>query len=184
MLFFISSAILSVCARHGEEFGVRLVLMTGPCAKALGIGALALLLVCPAGAHANTVSYTGEGTNLKPGQSKGLPVLMGFDLIGKNCPSGDLCFMGARIKNFDGVSYAFPNCRELLDSAFEFRDNSSTRVTKGKPHSFSFTGTSFQGDRVTIAGHFLKNGRSVKGWFTVNREGCSTGRLTWTASPD
>lgn len=159
--------------------------MIRSCRKALGIsGALALLLACPVSAHANTVSYTGEGTNLKPGQTKGLPVLMGFDLIGKMCPAGGLCFKQAKVKNFDGVSYAFPNCPELLDSAFEFRSNTTWPVTKRKPHSFSVTGTSFQGDRVTIAGHFLKNGRSATGWFTVVREGCSTGRLTWTAAPD
>lgn len=158
--------------------------MIRPCTKALGIiGALALLLACPVSAYANTVSFTGEGTHLEPGQTKGLPVLMGFDLIGKKCPGGDLCFKHAKVQNFDGVSYAFPNCPELLDSAFEFKSNSTRPVTKGKTHSFSATGTSFEGDRVTIAGHFLKKGRSAKGWFTVIREGCSTGRLTWTAAP-
>jgi hypothetical protein len=104
------------------------------CAKGLGhIGALALLLACPVGAYANTVSYAGQGTHLKAGQTKGLPMLMGFDLIGKNCPGGARCFKHAKVQNFDGVSYAFPNCPELFDSAFDSKATAPARSRGESP---------------------------------------------------
>ncbi|HEV7515778.1 MAG TPA: hypothetical protein VGR07_05720 [Thermoanaerobaculia bacterium] len=157
------------------------------CTKALGlVGALALLLACTASAYANTVSYTGEGTNLKPGQTKGLPVLMGFDLRGKACPTGPHCFDHAQVQNFNGVSWAYPNCPEVLDGVFELDKNSGHRVTKATPHSFSASGVSedYAGDHVTIAGRLLHHGRIAKGWFTVTDSGCSTDRIYWTAVPD
>src|SRR4051794_19893249 len=87
---------------------------TAPLALFLGIVAALALLALPAAASAKTVAYTGQGTHLKAGQTKGLPVLMGFELVGKGCPRGDRCFKHAKVQNFDGVSYAFPNCPELL----------------------------------------------------------------------
>lgn len=154
--------------------------------KALGIiGALALLLVCAGNASANTVRYTGKGTNLKPGQTKGLPVFMGFDLRGKRCPSGPTCFDHAKVQNFDGVSWAYPNCPDVLDGAFEFDKNRAHQVTKASPHRFSASGVSdlYAGDHVTIRGRLLHHGRIAKGWFTVTDSGCSTGRVHWTATP-
>ena len=150
------------------------------------IGALTLLLACPVSAYANTVSYTGVGTNLEPGQTKGLPVYMGFDLSGKGCPGGRHCFDHARVQNFDGVSWAYPNCPEILDGVFEFDKNRSHRVTKAKPHRFSASGVSelYADDHVSISGRLLNRGRTAKGWFTVTDSGCSTGRLHWTATPD
>src|SRR3954453_14157337 len=111
-------------------------MMIGTCTKALSIiGALAVLLTCAGNAYANTVSYTGKGTNLKPGQTKGLPVLMGFDLVGKGCPTGPHCFDHAKVQNFNGVSWASPNCPEVLDGAFEL--NRTSRAAKAPPHRFS-----------------------------------------------
>jgi hypothetical protein len=153
--------------------------------RALGIvGALALLLVCAAAAFAKTVSYTGEGTNLKPGQTKGLPVLMGFELHGKGCPSGPHCFDHAVLRKINGVSWAYPNCPEVLDGLFEF--DHSVRVAKKAPHGFSASGASddYAADHVEIEGRFLHHGRIAKGWFTVDDQGCSTGRIHWTAEPD
>ena len=154
--------------------------------RALGIIGALLLLTCANSAYANTVSYTGEGTNLKPGQTKGLPVLMGFDLLGKACPAGPHCFDHAMVQNFDGVSWAFPNCPEVLDGAFTLDKNSGRRVTKKSPHTFSASGSSeeYASVHVTISGRLLHHGRTAKGWFTVTEEGCSTGRVYWTATPD
>lgn len=153
--------------------------------KALGfVGVLALLLACAGNAYANKVSYTGEGTNLKPGQTKGLPVLMGFDLRGKGCPAGPHCFDHAVLRNVDGVSWAYPNCPEILDGVFEF--DHGIRVAKKGPHRFRASGASddYAGDQVEIEGRFLHHGRFAKGWFTVTDQGCSTGRVHWTAKPD
>jgi hypothetical protein len=148
------------------------------------VGALAMALAFAAGAGAKTVSYTGEGTNLKAGQSKGLPILMGFELRGKGCPSGPHCFDHAQVSKFDGVSWAYPNCPEILDSAFEL--GKATRVAKGVPHTFRVSGANenYAGDQVTIEGRLLRHGKLAKGWFTVTDSGCSTDRVTWTAKPD
>lgn len=159
------------------------------CTKALGIIcalALLLLLAFASNAHANTVSYTGEGTNLEPGQTKGLPVLMGFELSGKSCPSGPHCFDHAKVQNFNGVSWAYPNCPEILDGVFTLDKDSGHRVTKKSPHTFSANGASEQyaADHVTISGRLLHHGRIAKGWFTVTDSGCSTERVHWTATPD
>lgn len=138
-----------------------------------------------AGARANTVSYTGEGTELQAGQTKGLPVLMGFELRGSGCPTGPHCFDHATVRNFNGVSWAYPNCPEVLDGVFNLDKSIAHRVA-GKSHTFSASGASelFEDDHVTISGRLLRHGRIAKGWFTVTDAGCSTGRIHWTAKPD
>jgi hypothetical protein len=158
--------------------------LVGTCTKLLG--ALALLLVFAGSAHANTVSYTGEGTKIQPGQTKGLPVLMGFDLRGKDCPTGPHCFDHAKVQGFNGVSWAFPNCREVLDGVFELDKDRPRRVGRASPHEFSASGPNelYEGAHVTISGRFLRHGKTAKGWFTVTDSGCSTGRLYWIATPD
>lgn len=145
-----------------------------------------LLSAWATGANANTVSYIGEGTNLKPGQTKGLPILMGFDLRGKGCPSGPHCFDHATVQNFSAVSWAYPNCPEVLDGAFELDKNRRHRVANGVPHKFSASGVSesYASTHVTISGRLLRHGKIATGWFTVTESGCSTGRIDWKASPE
>jgi hypothetical protein len=149
------------------------------------IAALAISLMAAAGARANTVSYTGQGINLQAGQTRGLPVLMGFDLRGRGCPSGPHCFDHASVRNFSGVSWAYPNCLEVLDGVFNLDKSIAHRVTRST-HRFSASGANehYEDDHVTIAGRLLHHGRVAKGWFTVNDAGCSTGRIHWKATPD
>lgn len=137
------------------------------------------------GAQASTVSYTGKGINLKPGQTRGLPILVGFDLRGPYCPAGPRCFDHATVRNFDAVSWAYPNCLEVLDSLFELDKNVGNPVT-GKSHTFRASGRNehYEGDHVTISGRLLHHGKLAEGWFTVTDSGCSTGRIEWTATPD
>jgi hypothetical protein len=149
------------------------------------IAALAASLICAAGAEASVVSYTGQGTNLQPGQSKGHPVLVGFELRGPGCPGGPRCLDHATVSTFDGVSWAYPNCPEVLDGLFDL-DKSVGHRLSSKGHSFRAAGASedYAGDHVTIAGRLLRRGRVAKGWFKVTDAGCSTGRINWTARPD
>ena len=146
------------------------------------VGALALAVA--GNAYANTAHYDGQGVNLKPGQTKGLPVLMGFDLSGKKCPKGPKCFKHATMSNFEAVSFAFPNCPNVLDSAFsDFKPDIKVK----KNRRFNETGVApdpsgFDTD-VTINGRFKKKGKSVAGSFTATIQGCSTGELTWEATP-
>ncbi len=162
---------------------------------ALGtIGALVVLLGCAGNAYANTVTYAGEATDLKPGQTLGLPVLVDFELRGKKCPSGPKCFKKATIKGFSGVSYAFPTCPDLLDSTFVLGDpnvsgpieDAETIFKVKKNRKFKETGGNAQDftDVVSVEGRFKKKGKSASGSFTVVREGiCSTLPVTWKATP-
>jgi hypothetical protein len=157
-----------------------------------GCAALAALLIVAgvssitaAGAPPKTlVSYDGRATNLKPGQSQGLPVLIGFDLRGKGCPSGPDCFDRAEVRHFNAVSWAYPNCPEVLDNNLEFAG--TQRVGKAPPHRFRASGPSdsFASTQIKIEGKLLKHGRLAKGWFTASEAGCTTGRIEWTARPN
>lgn len=148
------------------------------------IAVLALLAACTSIALARTAGYTGRGVNLKPGQSKGLPILVGFDLVGKGCPTGPHCFDNAKVRNPDAVSWAYPNCRQVLDSAFELHKTAS--VARRAPHHFHMSGPNFNyaQDHVVVDGHFLKGGKTAKGWFRVDDAGCSTDQVFWVAHPD
>jgi hypothetical protein len=148
------------------------------------IAVLALLAAFNGIAFARTAGYTGEGVNLKAGQSKGLPILIGLDLVGKGCPSGPHCFDHARVRNPEAVSWAYPNCPEVLDSAFELQAAAS--VARAAPHRFHLSGSNaeYAGDHVVVDGRFLKGGKTAKGWFTVEDSGCSTGKVLWVAHPD
>ena len=110
---------------------------------------------------------------------------MGFDLRGRGCPGGPHCFDHASVLNFIGVSWAYPNCLEVLDGEFGLDKTVGHRVA-GKGHTFSASGRNedYEGDHVTISGRLLRHGRIAKGWFTVTDAGCSTGRIHWTARPD
>ena len=151
------------------------------------IGAITVLVMLALStgiAFAGTASYTGEGVNLRAGQSKGLPILIGFELVGKGCPTGPHCFDNATVRKTDAVSWAYPNCPEVLDSAFELRR--AARVGKRAPHHFHLSGPndSYADDHVVVDGHFLAGGKTAKGWFTVEDAGCSTGQVLWVAHPD
>ena len=152
----------------------------------VAVGALALVLLVAAAAQANTVGFNGSAPHPKPGQTKGLPVLMGFKLQGPRCPAGPSCFKHAKVRDFDGVSYAFPNCPELLDSAFELDRNKPHPVSSGKRHRFSASGISEEGDKVWIRGRFYRHGTRARGWFKVLihpfAAGCTTGKVFWTAT--
>jgi hypothetical protein len=150
-------------------------------------GAIALavaLLLCAAPASAKTVTYGGEGVNLKPGQTKGLPILIVFELHGRGCPSGTHCFEHATVSKFNVVSWAYPNCTEVLDSYFTLAR--SFRVERGAPHGFSLSSPSddYPQDHVTMDGRFLRHGKMVKGTFTVTDGPCSTDTVDWTAAPE
>ena len=110
---------------------------------------------------------------------------MGFDLSGRGCPSGPHCFDHASVRSFDGVSWAYPNCPEVLDGLFELDRSIGHRVNR-RSHSFRASGANehYEDDRVTIAGRLLNHGTIAKGWFTVTDAGCSTGRIHWRATPD
>lgn len=137
------------------------------------------------GARANTVSYTGQGINLQSGQTKGLPVLIGFELRGAGCPSGPRCFDHASVGNFSAVSWAYPNCPKVLDGAFTFHKPITSRVAR-KTHKFSASGANenYPTDHVTFAGRLLRRGGIAQGGFTVTDSGCSTGVIHWKARPD
>lgn len=157
------------------------------CNKALGaIVALVLLLGCAGNAYANTASFTGQGVNLKPGQTKGLPVLMSFDLRGAGCPTGPHCFQNAKVQNFEGNSWAFPNCPDVLDGLFQLDTHKAHQVTKSGGHSFSASGPNEEYPRahVSIGGRFIHHGKTAKGWFTVTDLGCSTDVIHWIATPN
>ena len=112
-------------------------------------------------------------------------MLIGFKLQGAGCPTGPSCFKHAQVRDFIGVSYAFPNCPEVLDSAFELDKNKLTRVTKGK-RRFSASGISDDNDKVWIHGRFYRHGTRAAGWFKVLihpfAAGCVTGKIYWKAS--
>jgi hypothetical protein len=142
---------------------------------------VALALIVAPAASAKTAHYEGEGVDLKAGQTRGLPILIGFDLKGRGCPSGPHCFDHASVSKFEAVSWAFPDCPEVLDSAFDFPR--STRVSKRAPHTFDESGVSegLGSYQVTIEGRFLRHGKAAKGSFTAAESPCSTGTVHWTA---
>ena len=147
------------------------------------IAVLALLAASTGTAFARTAGYSGNGVNLQAGQSKGLPILIGLDLVGNGCPSGPRCFNNAKVQNLDAVSWAYPNCPEVLDSAFEL--HMTARVSKGSRH-FHLRGPNFNTpqDQVVVDGSFSKGGKKATGWFTVEDTGCSTGQVFWVAKPN
>ena len=161
--------------------------MTRPKRRAAGIAASLALLVAlglfASIAYANTVQYAGEAKHLRPGQNKGLPVLVVFKLRGRGCPYGRHCFDHAKAFDFGASSYAWPDCPDVLDSAFQL--NRVSPVGRRAPHHFRAAGTSEEGDQVTIAGYFPHHGRVARGWFNVDlRGGCHTGRIDFTIPQD
>jgi hypothetical protein len=153
--------------------------------RALGVAPVAaILLLCAATASAKTVTYGGEGVNLKSGQTKGLPILIVFELHGRGCPSGPHCFDHATVSKINVVSWAYPNCSYVLDSYFTLAR--SFRVESDAPHGFSLSSPSddYAQDHVTMEGQFPRHGRMAKGTFTVTDGPCSTDTVHWTAAPE
>lgn len=173
----------SVSAPENPRGATVVAMVNSTPAKALlVVGTLALLLACVASASAKVVTFAGSGT-----QAGHPAVGMDFDLNGKTCPSAD-CLKHAKITRFLAVSYGFPICPEtLLESAFEFKEVMKVqpnRTFKGSGVIPDSAGGSSTGDVVTIHGKFSKKGKSASGTFTVDRGGCLTGTVPWTAVPD
>jgi hypothetical protein len=147
------------------------------------IALLAVAGIFAAIAFAKTVQYAGEAKHLKPGQSKGLPVLVVLKLRGNGCPKGDHCFDHAKAFDFGAASYAWPDCPDVLDSASDL--NKTVSVGKKAPHRFHAEGTTDSGDHMTINGYFPHHGRTAAGWFSVDlRGGCHTGRIDFNIPQD
>jgi hypothetical protein len=142
-------------------------------------------LVAPAAAAANVVSYVGTGVNVKSGQTRGLPVYVTFQLIGKGCPKGPECLDHAKVQALGSVDWAYPDCPEVLDGSFELDKHQPQRVSPHSPHEFSASGISelYPGTHVAISGGFSSSG-TARGWLAVDEDPCSTGRIHWVAHPD
>jgi hypothetical protein len=152
-------------------------------AKLAAIGVAAPILAAASVASANTVSYTGKAVNVSAGQTRGLPIYVGFKLTGKGCPRGPHCLDHAGVKKIQAVDWAYPDCLEVLDGAFELKG--SHPVSAGSPHAFAVS-DSPEGEperHVTFGGQIQPNG-NARGWFEVTEVGCSTGHIHWTASPE
>jgi hypothetical protein len=147
------------------------------------ICAAAPILATPALAAANTVSYTGKAVKVSAGQTRGLPIYVGFKLAGQDCPLGSHCFDHAGVKKLQAVDWAYPNCLEVLDGSFELKGSHS--VSADSPHAFGASGSpeAEPQRQVTFAGRFKPSGKA-RGWFEVAEVGCSTGHIHWTARPD
>jgi hypothetical protein len=150
----------------------------------LAAGALAaVLLLTPAIAQAKAISYGGKATGVKSGQTRGLPILVGFELVGRGCPRRLDCLEHASVRKLEAVDWAYPNCLEVLDSTFELEG--SHPVKADDPHTFAASGSP-EGEpqrRVHFAGQIEESGRA-SGYFEVSEAGCSTGRIHWTAKPE
>jgi hypothetical protein len=152
-------------------------------AKLAALCVAAPVLATPALASANTVSYTGKIVKVHSGQTRGLPIYVGFKLTGQDCPLGSPCFDHASVKNLHAVDWAYPNCPEVLDGLFELKGSHS--VSADSPHAFGASGSpeAEPQRQVTFDGQIQSNGKA-RGWFEVSEAGCSTGRINWTARPD
>jgi hypothetical protein len=148
------------------------------------LSASLIVALAPAASAAKAVSYTGEGVNVKSGQTRGLPVYVGFELIGRGCPTGPRCLDHAKVQAINAVDWAYPNCLEVLDGEFEI-DKHSPRPVSRKSHTFSASGISehYSQTHVTFSGRFLRGGKAT-GWFEVKEAPCATGRIHWVAEPD
>ena len=152
------------------------------------LAGLAATLVCASAAQANTQYYlaTVPVSQLQPGQTKGLPVYVDFDLVGKRCPLGRKCFRNATVRRFSSVDWAFPNCPEVLDQVSYYTP--AIRVKRKRPHRFHVSGhvDNDPAYKIEISGRFPRHGRIAKGWFKVTDtpSGCTSGKIYFTAHRD
>jgi hypothetical protein len=152
-------------------------------AKLAAICAAALIFATPALSSAHTVSYTGKALKVSAGQTRGMPIYVGFKLTGQGCPLGPRCFDHAGVKKLQAVDWAYPNCLEVLDGTFELKGSYS--VSADSRHAFAASGSpeAEPQRQVTFGGQIQSNGKA-RGWFEVAEVGCSTGHIHWTARPD
>jgi hypothetical protein len=145
--------------------------------------ALALLMAMSAdSAFANSVVYAGQVTS---GQTR---VLLVFDLSGAHCPNGPHCFDHAKVSKFGAVNFAYPDCPNVLEGAYEFGNPNTGQpgtVKVDKHQGFSGHGDADNDNIITgsFHGRFLNHGSKARGWLEVENEGCLTGKLNWTATP-
>jgi hypothetical protein len=116
-------------------------------------------------------------------------VLVGFYLVGKNCPNGRRFYKPARVKQFQAWSYGWPDCPNLLRSGFVFADtetNTPEPIKVNNRRHFHAVGGSTEDlyDVVVIDGTISKGGRKAHGFFRVIRAGfgtkCTTGKVSWS----
>jgi hypothetical protein len=152
-------------------------------AKLAVVALAAAALAIPANAQGKAVSYSGEAVGVKSGQTRGRPILIGFQLVGRGCPQRLDCLEHATVKKVEAVSWAYPNCLEVLDSAFALKGSHS--VSANEPHTFSVSGSPEAEPQrhVHFVGQIEENGKA-RGYFEVSEPGCSTGRIHWTAKPE
>ena len=145
--------------------------------------AVALLMAVFAGsAFANTVVYGGQVTS---GQTR---VSLSFELSGAHCPQGSHCFDRAKVTKFLAVNFAYPDCPNVLEGAYEFGNPNTGQpgtVKVDKHQGFSGHGHADNDLIITgsFHGRFLKHGSKATGWLEVENQGCLTGRLNWIATP-
>lgn len=151
-------------------------------AKLAALLILLASLAVPALAVATTVAYTGEAVNSTSGQSHGLPIYVGFQLSGAGCPTGPKCLAHASVQKLVAVDWAYPNCSEILEEAFELK---GSHPVGGGSHLFSASDSPPEEPQrhVTFSGRLQSSGKA-SGFFEVKEAGCSTGRVHWTAKPD
>jgi hypothetical protein len=146
------------------------------------------MFAAAAPAQANTQYYlaTVPVDKLAPGQTKGLPVYVDFDLVGKRCPLGRKCFRHAIVRNFSSVDWAFPNCPDVEDQVFYHE--AGVRAKRARPHHFHVSGGVENDDayHLEFDGRFPRHGRIAKGWFMVTDtvSGCNSGHIFFTAHRD
>jgi hypothetical protein len=148
----------------------------------------ALLAGGASAAQARTQYYLAvvQPSELQPGQTKGLPVYVDFDLVGKRCPLGPRCFRHATVRRFGTVDWAFPNCPDVLDQLSDYTP--AVPVKRKRPHRFHISGQvdNDPSYHIEASGRFPHHGRIAKGWFQVTDtpSGCTSGRIYWTAHRD
>ena len=148
----------------------------------------ALLASGASTAQARTQYYIAKVpvSQLQPGQTKGLPVYVDFDLVGRRCPLGPRCFRHATVRRFSAVSWAFPNCPDVLDQQMAL--DKPVPARRARPHHFHAQGSDdiYPDYQVTVDGRFPRHGRIAKGWFRVvdPPSGCNSGKIYFTARRD
>ncbi len=105
-------------------------------------------------------------------------VVLGFNLRGAGCP-GPECFKHhAHVVGFDAEGYDYPDCPQLLAGGTELKKP----VAVGRNGSFEGSGPGdYAGERISVGGRLLEDGRRARGWFLVDNGGCLTERTRWTA---
>ena len=76
--------------------------------------------------------------------------------------------------------YLYPSCPQLISGVTQLEKS----ILVGRNGSFEASGAGeYPGERVSVGGCFLHEGRLARGWFIVDNGGCLTERTRWTATP-